>query len=286
MSESSRQDRESFSRRSFAGRLMAGAAGLTHSASRPRAAEASALTEGYESLFDGQTLEGWHTNPGKIGHGTGGHWQVEQGMITGEQDPPGSGNGGLLLTDRKFGDFDLWVDVNPDWGPCSGIFFRCTDAGEGFQVYVDYHDGGNVGHLRGEMKGAFALMPFKIFGQLDESGQLRALETRPDARTKQWPPNVYRSICTASDWLQAWNVGEWNSVRIQCVGKYPTVRTWINGLAVCHFDGASCTLPGYDKDHVWGRLGGRGSIGLQVHGGKGWPAGSKCRWKNIRIKEL
>ena len=42
----------------------------------------------------------------------------------------------------------------------TGVFFRCTDKGEGFQMYVDYHEGGNVGHLRGEMPGAFAIKPF------------------------------------------------------------------------------------------------------------------------------
>jgi len=39
-------------------------------------------------LFDGKTLKGWHTNAERIFHGTGGNWQVEDGAITGEQNPP------------------------------------------------------------------------------------------------------------------------------------------------------------------------------------------------------
>ena len=105
-------------------------------------------TEGFISLFNGRDLEGWHTNSGRIGHGTGGLWQVEDGVLTGEQNPPGSGNGGLLLTDRQLADFELLIDMYPDWGPDSGVFFRCTEDGAGFQMYVDYHDQGNVGHLR------------------------------------------------------------------------------------------------------------------------------------------
>lgn len=31
---------------------------------------------------------------------------------------------------------------------------------------------------------------------------------------------------------------------IRCVGKYPQITTWINGLKVCHFNGETCTLPG------------------------------------------
>ncbi len=75
-------------------------------------------------LFDGKTLDGWHKNPQRIGHGTGGKWFVEGGTIVGEQDPPGSGNGGILLSDRQFGDFEVKIDMNHDWGPCSG--FSCA----------------------------------------------------------------------------------------------------------------------------------------------------------------
>ena len=82
---------------------------------------------------------------------TSGHWWVENGISLGEQDPAGSGNGGLLLTDEKFGDFDLTFEMNCDYGPDTGVFFRTNDQGDGFQYYVDYHEGGNVGHLRGEM---------------------------------------------------------------------------------------------------------------------------------------
>ena len=58
-------------------------------------------------------------------------------MITGEQDPPGSGNGGILLTDEKFGDFELQLDIKPDWGVCSGLFLRANDRGQCVQMMVD-----------------------------------------------------------------------------------------------------------------------------------------------------
>ena len=66
-------------------------------------------------------------------------YQVEDGILTGEQDPPGSGNGGILMTDIPFGDFELLLDVAPDWGVDSGVFLRTNEGGECFQVYVDYH---------------------------------------------------------------------------------------------------------------------------------------------------
>ena len=64
-----------------------------------------------QALFDGQSLKGWHKPPKRIAHGTGGHWWVQDGVLLGEQDPPGSGNGGLLLSDEKFGDFDLKLEM-------------------------------------------------------------------------------------------------------------------------------------------------------------------------------
>ena len=241
---------------------------------------------GYQSIFDGKSLAGWHTNPHRIGHGLGGRWRVLDGVITGDQDPPGSGNGGLLLTDRKYADFDLTFELNPEWGPDSGVFFRCTDGGEGFQFYVDYHDNGNVGHLRGEMQGAFALMPFKIHGNLDASGELESLRMGPDPRRAKWPEGVYEYLCEPEAFHRAWKVNDWNQARIRCVGKHPRVSTWVNGVKLCDWNGDTCTLPGYDKDHVFSRLGRAGSIGLQVHGGKAWPKGKTCRFRNLRIKDL
>jgi hypothetical protein len=240
----------------------------------------------FKPLFDGKSLEGWHKPTKPITHGTGGIWSVENGVLTGEQDPPGSGNGGILLSDQKFGDFELEIDLNPDWGPDTGVFFRCTEEGHGFQMYVDYHDGGNVGHLRGEMPGAFAMKPFQIFGSLDLNGRPADFTSKPDARAMKWPENVYEHSCTFEQWKKAWNKNDWNTARIRCVGKYPQITTWINDLKICQWNGESCPLPEYDKERVFQILGGAGCIGLQVHRGKAWPKGQKCRWRNIRIKEL
>ena len=35
-------------------------------------------------FLDEKTLKGWHKKPDKIGHGTGGSWIVEDGVIAGE----------------------------------------------------------------------------------------------------------------------------------------------------------------------------------------------------------
>lgn len=279
------QRSSSVSRRHF---LAASAAfGLSGAGSvSSAAAQDPSSAKEFRQLFNGVDLTGWHPNRGRSVHGRGGRWLVEDGVLTGQQDPPGSGNGGLLLSDEQFGDFELLIDMRPDWGPDSGVFFRCTERGAGFQMYVDYHDNGNVGHLRGEMPGAFALKPFQIFGQLDDRGQLTGFTTRPDPRTRNWPEGVYEYVCDPQEWLSAWRIDQWNTARIRCVGKYPKITTWINDVKLCHFDSETSTFPGHDKQRVFQQLGREGSIGLQVHGGKGWPQGAKCRWRDIRIKPL
>ncbi len=70
------------------------------------------------------------------------------------------------------------------------------------------------------------------------------------------------------------------------MGKHPRITTWINGLRVSVFDAATYAREGFDREAVFRRLGREGHIGLQVHPGGNWPAGAKCRWKNIAIREL
>lgn len=236
--------------------------------------------EGWVAIFDGERLAGWHKNPAKIGHGTGGSWTVEDGAITGEQDPPGSGNGGILLTDKQYGDFELLIDLKPDFGVCSGLFVRSNDRGQCLQMMVDYHDKGNVGHIYGEGTGGFNNRPFDIFGVYTD-GKLTALTAK--GNDAQLPPAYSIS---ADDWVKTWKVNDWNTARVRVVGNPAVVTTWINGVKVGEFDGNTFEGRGYDKAKVAELLGPKGSIAVQVHGGKSWPDGAKCRWKNIKVKEL
>ena len=103
--------------------------------------------DGHITPFFGKTLTGWRENPPGVTDGTGDKWYVEDGAIIREQDLPGSENGGILLTDAKFGDFDLVVGMNHDWGRCSGLFLRSNDRGECLQMMVDFHNDGSIGHI-------------------------------------------------------------------------------------------------------------------------------------------
>jgi hypothetical protein len=92
--------------------------------------------------------------------------------------------------------------------------------------------------------------------------------------------------CRPEEWVEAWKINDWNLARIVCTGKYAHLTTWINGVKVCEFDGATSTAARYDKERVAEQLGSEGSIAVQVHGGRNWPSGAKCRWRNIRARML
>ena len=246
---------------------------------------ANAADDDWIELFDGKSLEGWHKNPQKIGHGTGGIWRAEDGTITGEQDPPGSGNGGILLTDQKFGDFELLIDMKPDWGVCSGLFLRSNDKGQCLQMMVDYHDNGNVGHIYGEGTGGFNTRVFDINGIYEGDQKLVGIKTD---KHKSAEEVGLVSSCSPEEWVKAWKVDDWNTAKVRVTGKYAHITTWINGQQICEFNGETSSNEKYQKDRekILETIGTDGSIAVQVHGGKGWPNGAKCRWKNIRVRKL
>ena len=101
--------------------------------------------EGFVSIFDGKTLEGWKRHDGLPEDNIGGRWQVIDGAIAGDQDPPG--RGGLFITTRKYRDYILRLEVNIDYPVDSGIFLRVGETGKSHQVTLDNREGGQIGSI-------------------------------------------------------------------------------------------------------------------------------------------
>ena len=95
--------------------------------------------KGFTSIFDGKTLDGWKVSA-KTGHSgtsknkSGGKWVIEDGAIVGSQDVPA--NGGIIITEKEYGDFEIALEMRNDDGPDSGLFLRL----EVFDLSLDHGD--------------------------------------------------------------------------------------------------------------------------------------------------
>ncbi|MBI4605924.1 MAG: DUF1080 domain-containing protein [Planctomycetes bacterium] len=203
--------------------------------------------------------KGWRTI--RTGHGTGGRWVLEDGAWVGEQDPPGSGNGGVNATEALYGDFELVLEAKPDWGCDSGVFLRSTSEGRCYQVLVDYYQGGNVGGIYGEGTGGFNHRSYSFTA---EKG-IAPAALRSDVLPCPFDP---------SEWGKRWKHDGYNEVCARVRSDPPVIEVWLDGAYLTRFEDREKRIPE------------KGRLGLQVHGGKGWPAGAKVRYRGIQVREL
>lgn len=209
-----------------------------------------------KQIFDGKSLAGWHVSS-KTGHGTGGRWVVEEGAIVGSQDKPG--NGGIVITDKKYGDFEVVLEMKNDFGPDSGLFLRSTEDGHAYQAMIDYHAGGNLMGVYGEgLSGGISLRNFDFGSQVTE---IKPVEC------------PFKLPVSPEKWAEFWQHGKWNVLRARIAGNPPHVSTWINDVEFMDWTDRERRHPD------------TGGIALQVHGG-GDTTRQFVRYRNIRVKEL
>lgn len=210
----------------------------------------------FKPIFDGRSLTGWHVSS-KTGHGTGGRWVVEEGVIVGSQDKPG--NGGIIITDKQYGDFEVVLEMKNDFVPDSGLFLRSTENGHAYQAMIDYHSGGNLMGIYGEgLSGGISVRNFDFGSKVTEIKEVDCPFKLPVSPEK---------------WPEFWQHGKWNTLRARIVGNPPKIETWINDVKFMQWS---------DKEK---RHPDTGGIALQVHGG-GDTTREFVRYRNIRVKEV
>src|SRR6187402_2369198 len=104
------------------------------------------IPDGFTRIFNGKDTSGWHISR-TTHHGATGSYTVKDAVLFMQQKP--FGQGGLLMTDKSYKDFDLYVELNPDAGFNSGIFLRSTESGSAYQIEV-VAPGAATGDLIGE----------------------------------------------------------------------------------------------------------------------------------------
>jgi Domain of Unknown Function (DUF1080) len=205
-------------------------------------ATASAQRAGeWISLFDGKTTAGWRGyKKATIPSG----WAVVDGALT------RVGQGGDIVTEREFGDFELELEWKVPEAGNSGIFYRATESTD------------------------------RIFENATEMQVLDNVK-HPDNKTPLTLAGANYGLYPApAD--AAKPVGEWNQVRIVARGAH--VEHWLNGKKVVEYELWSADWKARvakSKFAQWPSYGlaRAGRIGLQDHG-------DRVAFRNIRIKPL
>jgi hypothetical protein len=208
---------------------------LLTSACQSNSSQSSNQEDGWRTLFNGTDLSGWKAVAGEA------EFKVEDGIIVGyaKANTPNT----FLITEEQFGDFILELELKIEDLPSnSGIMARG-------QFDPQARDGKGL-----------------VFGYQIEA----------DPTPRAWSGGVYDEA--RRGWLypldlnpaakSAFKMGEWNSYRIEAIGK--EIKTWVNGQEVAY---------------VVDDMDARGFIGLQVHSiSDPNDAGNKTYFRNVRIQ--
>lgn len=203
---------------------------------------------GFKSLFNGKDLKGWHTS--RTSHqGTVGNFYVENGVITLKQNP--YGQGGILLTNKKFKDFELHIEVKIDSFCNGGIFLRSTESGQAYQIELAIP--GGTGSLLGE-----------------------AMQISKSAK--------------AEEISKVWKANDWNSFRIRMVGAIPEISLWVNDVFMWEVKQPQNDFTAGAVEGMIGLQSHWTALYQPIPGGfnmpGAWRPGAAHRFRNIAIKEI
>ena len=211
--------------------------------------------EGWALLWDGRTTEGWHSHKAPEFPSKG--WHIEDGMLVVEKaDGAESGNGGDIISDRKYHNFELTFD------------FRLTEGANSGVKYFVNPDVNNA------MSGSSIGCEFQV---LDD-------EKHPDAKLGV---NGNRTLGSLYDLIPApadkpFRKGFFNTGKVVVRGNH--VEHWLNDVKLLEYERNNQmwdAFVDYSKYKDWVNFGNfeTGHILIQDHG-------DKVYYKNIKIKEL
>jgi hypothetical protein len=216
---------------------------------------AKADKEGFISIFDGKTLDGWDYDPT--------YWSVEKGCIVGTVTPETilRRNTFLINRDLIVGDFELKVEYRVSEGGNSGVSYRnervdgVPHALRGYQADIDglnLYTGQNYEERGREF--------------LAVRGQRNTIEEGYVSPSHSAVVGMDLKNDTLSRHIRR---DEWNEYHIIAVGG--NIKHIINGVTMSEIT---------DNDAARRRM--YGLVGVQVHVGPPM----KIEYKNFRVKPL
>jgi hypothetical protein len=212
-------------------------------------AQVGKIPPGFTPIFNGRDIAGWHISR-TVHHGTTGSYTVDSdGALIMKAHP--FGQGGLLLTDKIYKDFELYLEANPDPDFNSGIFLRSTEGGSAYQIELVRP--GNTGALLSEQ------MKLSTPAYIGE---------RLDINT-------------------VWKDGEWNSMRIRMTGEAPHITLWINDVKLWEVQmPQNDQIAGQYGGMIGLQLHWSATYSEAARGGGSGAPWAVQRFRNIAVKEL
>ena len=209
---------------------------------------------GWILLFDGKTSTGWRGAYKDAFPAQG--WKIDSGeLVVIKSDGAESRNGGDIITQDQYSNFELTLEAKLTPGANSGVKYFVTEK-------LPKSPGSAIG------------LEFQL---LDD-------ELHPDAKMGK---NGNRTIGSLYDLItaqgkKARSIGEWNQVRI--VSKNKHVEHWLNGSKVLEYDRGSPAfraLVAQSKYKIYENFGEapEGHILLQDHG-------NEVHYRSIKLLKL
>ncbi len=211
--------------------------------------------DGFVSLFDGKTLEGWDGNPD--------FWSVQDGAITGQTtaEKPTKGNTFIIYRQGELGDFELQLEYKIIGGN-SGIQYRSFEVDP---VKAKWVVGGYQADFEAGNTYSGILYGERFRGILANRGQQTEL-VRNDGK---FSVKVVGSVGDSKTIQTKIKKEDWNHYTITAKGFHFVHK--INDVVTCE-----CT----DNDERERRA--TGILALQLHAGPPM----KVQFRNIRLKTL
>jgi hypothetical protein len=210
-------------------------------------------SDGWQSLFDGQTIKGWHKYGGAP---IGAAWKIGDGAIyldTSSKKDWQTANGGDIVTDEEFENFDLKLDWKISEAGNSGIIFYVNEDTVKFKHSFESGPEMQV-----------------VDNERHEDGKL----------IKHQAGDLYDMISCSKKTVKP--AGEWNAAEIKCVnGKLDLYLNGENVVSTTMWDENWKKMVAGSKFKEWPGFGTfkKGKLCLQDHG-------NLVSFRNIRVKRL
>ncbi len=247
-------------------------------------------SEGYLSLMDGSTFKGWWQSCA-TGHSTdrskGGIFKVSpehKAFYLASRN----GSGGLLMTNKRFTNYELVFDMWSDYGNDGGIFHRTPSSGVCVQTVLDYIQDAAVGGIWGEggIQPGRDIRPWAYDGSETNLKNISGWTTT----TSKLNPASYgcpASGCVMADYNRLWDADGWNQIKLQFyggtgAGSTMNIKSWFRKVGSETWVPILMDTAQYRLNNAYPA----GFIGLQIHNGNRW-SGAKGFWyRSIRWREL